>query len=59
MSWPFQMFPAPELLDGSLACDAGKILTHMSDYKCSAISYILLFISYVYVSALVLFWTAN
>lgn len=59
MSWPFQMFPAPELLDGSLACDAGKILTHMSDYQCSAISYILLFMSYVHVSALVLFWIAN
>jgi hypothetical protein len=59
MSWPFQMFPAPELLDGSLACDAGKILTHMCDYHCSLILRILLFMSYVYVSALVLFWIAN
>lgn len=59
MSWPFQMFPAPELLDGSLACDAGKILTHMSDYKCSAISYMLLFMLYVYAPISVLIWTAK
>jgi hypothetical protein len=26
MSWPFQMFYAPELLDGSLACDLGTVL---------------------------------
>ena len=24
MSWPFQMFYAPDLLDGSLACDLGE-----------------------------------
>ena len=59
MSWPFQMFPAPELLDGSLACDAGMISTHMCDYKRSATSHVWLFMSDEYAPASALFWKAN
>jgi hypothetical protein len=35
MSWPFEMYDAPEQLDGSLACDLGKnAYVYMSMYVC-------------------------